>query len=236
MTMLWPQLIMSLAGEYPHGCELDAITAAAVAACDPLDGVTDGLIFDIKACDFDPFSVVGKLHNCSGTVMQISQMAALVANATWSGPVASNGKILAFGQNIGADLSGSLTGQGLAATNCTNGTCVGALINLASQWPEYFIRKGAGFNFSSLTHDDYDQLFHESYQQFESIIGTDDPDLSNFKAAGGKMVAYHGLADQIIPTSSTENCQLRLFSTSRKQLLTTSPRLQRSHSIRLEDP
>jgi Tannase and feruloyl esterase len=215
MTMLWPQLIMSLAGEYPHGCELDAITAAAIAACDSFDGVTDGLISDIKACNFDPFSVVGKGFNCSGTNMQISQSAALVANATWSGPVTSDGKFLAVGQNRGADLSGSLTGQGLAATTCTNSTCVGVPSNLASQWPELFIEKGAGFNLSSLTHEDYDQLFHKSYQQFNSIIGTDDPDLSNFKAAGGKMVAYHGLADQIIPTSSTENCQLPYIKLTR---------------------
>lgn len=69
-----------------------------------------------------------------------------------------------------------------------------------------FIRKDAGFNLSALSHEDYDQLFHEGFQQFNSIIGTDDPNLSDFKAAGGKMIAYHGLADQVIPTSSTENC------------------------------
>lgn len=86
MTMIWPQLIMSLADSFPHGCELEFITASAVSFCDALDGVTDGLISDIKACTFDPFSVVGTVFNCSGTSMQISQGAALVANATWSGP------------------------------------------------------------------------------------------------------------------------------------------------------
>jgi Tannase and feruloyl esterase len=155
---------MNLAGEYPHGCELDVITAAAVASCDSLDGVTDGVISDIKACDFDPFSVVGQVFNCSGTNMQISQIAAIVANATWSGPVTSDGKFLAFGQNRGADLSGSLTGQALAATTCMNGTCLGAPISLGTEWPEYFIEKGAGFNLSSLSHDDYDKLFHAGYQ------------------------------------------------------------------------
>jgi hypothetical protein len=198
MTTLWPQLIMSLAGEYPHGCELDAITAAAVDACDFLDGVTDGLISDIKACDFDPFSVVGKVFDCSGTNRQISQIAAVVANATWSGPVTTDGKFLAVGYNRGADLYGSLTGQGLAATTCTNGTCIGAPSSLGPQWSDLFIRKGAGFNLSTLTHDDYDQLFHAGYQQFNSIVGTDDPDLLGCKAAGGKMVAYHGLVGDIL--------------------------------------
>jgi hypothetical protein len=45
--------------------------------------------------------------------MQISQTAALVTDATWSDPVTSDGKILAFGQNMGADLSGPRIGQGL---------------------------------------------------------------------------------------------------------------------------
>jgi hypothetical protein len=47
-------------------------------------------------------------------------------------------------------------------------------------------------------HDDYDRLFHAGYQQFNSIVGTGDPDVSDFKAAGGKMLAYHGLAGDIL--------------------------------------
>jgi pimeloyl-ACP methyl ester carboxylesterase len=39
----WAQVIMPITGQYPTKCEIDALTDAAIAACDPLDGVTDGL-------------------------------------------------------------------------------------------------------------------------------------------------------------------------------------------------
>lgn len=47
---------MSITGQYPQKCELDALTNAAVAACDPLDDVVDGLISDMSKCSFDAFT------------------------------------------------------------------------------------------------------------------------------------------------------------------------------------
>jgi len=60
----WAQVMMSIAGQYPPKCEVDALTDAAVAACDPLDGVTDGLISDMSKCSFDPFTLVGETAPC----------------------------------------------------------------------------------------------------------------------------------------------------------------------------
>lgn len=45
---------------------------------------------------------------------------------------------------------------------------------------------------SQLTHEDFQELAHSSTQQFDSIIGTNDPDLSAFRIRGGKMITYHG--------------------------------------------
>ncbi len=35
-------------------------------------------------------------------------------------------------------------------------------------------------------------------REYDSIIGTDAPNLSAFEAADGKMITWHGLADQLI--------------------------------------
>lgn len=45
--------------EYPHACEIDAVVAAAVTACDAADGLIDGIVSDSMVCKFDPFFTVG---------------------------------------------------------------------------------------------------------------------------------------------------------------------------------
>jgi hypothetical protein len=42
-------------------------------------------------------------------------------------------------------------------------------------------------------------LSHLGVQQYDSIIGTRDPDITAFRDAGGKMLTWHGLADDKIP-------------------------------------
>lgn len=42
------------------------------------------------------------------------------------------------------------------------------------------------------------QLFRESRETFDEIIGSANPDLSRFKKSGGKLIMWHGLADQLI--------------------------------------
>jgi feruloyl esterase len=40
-------------------------------------------------------------------------------------------------------------------------------------------------------------------QEFNSMIGTDDPDLSEFHDAGGKMITWHGIADPLVFVNGT---------------------------------
>ncbi|RDW56339.1 carboxylic ester hydrolase-13 [Coleophoma cylindrospora] len=212
-ALYYSQLMMNLMGQYPKGCELDAIGNAAIAACDGLDGVVDGLISDMDACSFDAFSTVGTVvQNCSqtGTDIPISATAATVANLTWTGARSANGSFLWYGKSFGADLSGSATGQGDAATVCSqNGTCVGndadANPLLAIDWAKFFIQADANFNMDNITHEQFDSIFQSSVQRYNDIIGTADANLTAFKAAGGKMLTYHGLNDQVIAPKGTED-------------------------------
>lgn len=199
--MHWPQQFMNMLGTYPYGCELDAITAAAVADCDALDGILDGVIVEVDAClaRFDPFSVVGTAINCTeaGGETLISSAAAAVANATWNGLITADGKRTWYGISPGADLTGNdpatLRPPGIAATSCAAGTCVGAPNAFGVQWLQLFVAQDPAFDLSNLTHAEFDRLAHLSRQMYRSIIGTDDPDLSAFRDAGGKLVTFHGL-------------------------------------------
>ncbi|KAK3941044.1 Tannase/feruloyl esterase [Diplogelasinospora grovesii] len=208
----WAQVTMDMMNSFPDACELDAITAAAVSECDALDGVADGLVSDPDACSFDPFTMVGKVINCTqtGINMTVSKAAAAIANATWAGPRNAEGGFLWYGPYPQARLTGATenvettSDLGYAMTSCRNGTCVGVPTGLGEDWLEFFVAKNSSWTYKDITSvAEYADLFHASVQQWDSIIGTADPNLAAFQAAGGKMITYHGLADGLIPTKGT---------------------------------
>jgi pimeloyl-ACP methyl ester carboxylesterase len=218
MGIFWPQLFMNLAGMYPYPCELDAITAAAVSACDGLDGVLDKVISNEYACNFDPFSVVGTEFNCSttNTIKQISHGAAAVANATWSGPHTTDNQLLWYGPRIGSDLTGGPTRFAAAATTCDANGCVGAPLIFGVEWITLFIEKNPDFNLSAITPEQYEDIFHAGRQEFSSMVDTDDPDLSRFRDNGGKLLSFHGTVSDLLfsfsPLPQSYSCVPRRLS------------------------
>lgn len=188
-SVLWPQQFMNILGEFPHPCELQAITAAAVSACDALDGVVDGIITNVDDCQasFRPFDLIGSATNCSEARV-VTSAAAAVVNATWQGMRNSQGVQMWFGLNPGTDLT-----VGVAGTNCTAQSCVGVPFAVAAQWFTLFIARDADFDLTNLSHVEFDTMAHRGRQTYDSIIGTKDADLSAFRNAGGKLVTFHGL-------------------------------------------
>ena len=72
----------------PAACELNAITEAAIKACDMIDGVPDGIISAADACHFDALSVVGEKYTCGENgERKITKEAATIANTVWNGPM-----------------------------------------------------------------------------------------------------------------------------------------------------
>lgn len=196
----WPQVFMNTKNSYPRNCELAAITAAATKACDELDGVADGIVSRPDLCHFNPHTLVGQAFSCNGLASTFTQTGAIVAEATWKGARSANGSFLWYGLLYDAPLTA------LAGTTCgPAGNCTGTPFSIASDWIRLFIKKNAAFNLTSLTRKQYDSVFHASKQQFTSFIDTADPDLSEFRDSGGKMISWHGLSDQLIFPAGTTN-------------------------------
>jgi hypothetical protein len=192
---LWPELVMLRSGDFLPQCKLAAFQSAAIAACDKVgDGVADGVIGDPLACDFDPSSLVGTSTAC-GTIT--AQDAAVVAKIV-AGPRTTGGDLLWYGLTWGASFGG------LANTTTSGGTTVGAPFPIAlahlGTWVQQNppVSLGGTWDWTTLTYDQYDQLFQQSVEMYSDVIGTDNPDLSAFEKAGGKLVIWHGLADQLI--------------------------------------
>ncbi|KXJ86090.1 Tannase/feruloyl esterase [Microdochium bolleyi] len=212
-SMQWPQQIMSELGYVPFPCELDALTAAAVAACDGLDGVEDGIIGEPVAClkKFDPFTKVGTTIQCAQTnsTKAITEAAATVANATWNGMRTAAGKQTWFGLLPGTDITGTspLTPAGfpVAASTCNATACAAIPVGLPVEWIKFFVARNAELDLQNLTRKEFDRISHLSVSMYDSIIGTSDADLSVFRERGGKIISFHGLADTIIPPQGSEH-------------------------------
>lgn len=188
---LWPQVVMLDARNPMPKAKLEAATAAAVAACDALDGVRDGVLDDPNQCTYDPKALVGtKVGEDTFT-----EADAEVVRRIWEGPRDPDGKFLWHGLARGTDLS---------ALGATGGTPpVGKPFSVALEWFVYFLKQDPQWDWTTLTPAEFARLWRQSVEEFGSVIGTDDPDLSRFRDRGGKLILYHGLADQLIPADGT---------------------------------
>ncbi|KAK4498403.1 hypothetical protein PRZ48_011061 [Zasmidium cellare] len=199
ISTYWSQLIANKLNYHPPLCELDSISAEAIKVCDRLDGVVDGVVSSPDLCNFNATWAVGKPATlCNGTNQTITAQAAQIANSVWSGPVTPDGTPLWHGLERGSQL------MGLANTTC-NGTsaCIANPLYLGPQWLTYFLAKDPDFNPANMTNTQYYSMFRQSTDEYASIIGTSFPDLSDFRAHGGKMITVHGTADQLIPHRAT---------------------------------
>ncbi|KAG9501715.1 hypothetical protein J7337_007406 [Fusarium musae] len=86
----------------------------------------------------------------------------------------------------------------LAATKTVNGTITGAPFFVADTWVRNFVKADPSFDTSELSISDFEKLFSESRAKFGHIMDSSDPNLHRFRTAGGKMIIWHGLSDQLI--------------------------------------
>ncbi|KAL4929310.1 putative feruloyl esterase [Aspergillus undulatus] len=191
--LYYPLLMKQWHNVYPLACELNFLSEQAIAECDLDDGVQDGIISDVAACDYSPYSSVNKTFACASLnrTMSLSYGAALIADAAWSGPRTKDGERLWYGVNPGADISsfGSVPGQNSTSTD---------------QWFNLFVAKDESFDSTGMTQEVYFEFFHLAVQEYSGMMDAADPDLTAFRKRGGKLITYHGMADESIPTKGTE--------------------------------
>ena len=194
----------------PPYCELEAIRKAAIDACDEIDGVKvricnilrststdcvrflqDGVVAAPGLCKFDAQSTVGQKFDCNGETRKVTKSAAKIVNAAWQGPL-RDGKLEWFGLTHETPLAGEPPFGGLLGTSCDekNQECKGVPFPISKDWVKLFLAKDPEYDWESMTEVDFFKFLHMSRQRYNSIVGTDDPDLSEFRAAGGKMITW----------------------------------------------
>lgn len=188
---LWPQAVMNDEHNYVSKAKLEAVTKAAIDACDADDKEVDGVIADPFRCTWDPSKFVG---TAVGNEV-FTEADARVVRRIWEGARTHDGKFLWYGMTRGTRLT-DLTGTG--------GTPLrGIPFEISNEWIKFFLLLNPKYNISSLTWMEFELLFNQSVDQYSQVIGTANPDLSAFKNHGGKLMIIHGLADQLVAPQGT---------------------------------
>ncbi|ETN38059.1 uncharacterized protein HMPREF1541_07683 [Cyphellophora europaea CBS 101466] len=203
------QHFMTVHDTYPQPCELEFITAAAIEECDPLDGVTDGLISRPDLCNFSPLARQNTIIPCPAApnkTTTLSPFAARLAHEIWAGPHSLSGHRLHPGLMHETPLTP------LAGTSCnyttTPPTCHQVPWSLPPLFIQNFLLKKpltvdpaiTPVTFPQLSYTDFLNLFKQAILEYRGVISATSPDLSGFSRAPQrpKMITWHGLADQLI--------------------------------------
>jgi feruloyl esterase len=189
---LWGSVQINAAANPIPSCKLAAATAAAISACDEIDGVKDGVIEDPKRCNYDPRALIGTSAGDCGTFTEAD---ANLIRKFWEGPRREDGSFLWYGQARGADLNSLYGSQGTPLKARAFG--------IALDYLKYFLAQNPQLDWTTLTPAAYERFWDQSVEQYGSVIGTDNADLTAFRDHGGKLLVWHGWADPLITAEGT---------------------------------
>ncbi|PWW02074.1 feruloyl esterase [Hoeflea marina] len=221
-------------GAYPDTPQRKLIFDAAMAACDALDGVADGLISNQTRCNatFDPRTArfEGRPVLCAGdeapeavclSEAQVTALEVMNTQTRFDFPLAS-GETQYPGYNVwGSDLG--ITSREAAVQPIVTFLALGTtppvlpmarttpyISLLLDQWIKYSVTADADFDSLSLDPES-PGAWAMRISELSTLLDTA-VDLDRFAANGGKLLLAHGLSDVLVSTRATQQYYLRLQS------------------------
>ncbi|KAI1325096.1 putative esterase [Xylariaceae sp. FL0255] len=194
----WPIVAQNIAGGDVPMCKFEAMGNASVAVCDSLDGAKDGLISNPLICHFDATTMVGKEVPCGNSTAKITNEDATVWNSIRHGPAGEEGRSLWYGLQPGTDYNDQAARPGF---------------EISLQVIADFLAGTPGLDITKMNQSQFVDYFDQSLSKLKAVWGTDNPDLSAFKARGGKLVTWHGWSDNLIAPQGTLDYWKRVVDT-----------------------
>jgi feruloyl esterase len=165
--------------------KLATVNKAVLASCDKLDGVKDGLLNDPRKCHFDPSVLLCKDAD-SDSCLTAPQVDAV--KLVYSSAKKKNGELIFPGKVPGSELA------------WTQLNVVHEPIPLILGTFKFATYQDANWDWHNF---DLDRDTAAADEKFGYVNVS--PDLSAFKARGGKLLLYHGWNDQAISPENTIN-------------------------------
>ncbi|MGH9845699.1 MAG: tannase/feruloyl esterase family alpha/beta hydrolase, partial [Blastocatellia bacterium] len=181
---------------YISARKLPALEAAALAACDALDGAKDELIDEPLKCKFDPAVLLCKGEETDKCLTPL-QLAAL--KKIYDGPRDKDGKLIFPGFPPGGESGGS--GWGGWITGAAGPGQSGQFV-FGTRFFKYMVFEDEKWDYRKL---DVGRDAQIAEKKLGRILNSTDPNLKAFQARGGKLILYHGWCDAAIPLQNTRN-------------------------------
>ena len=211
---LWNQRALT---EAPVSSEKLALVASRVmATCDPVDGLTDGLIDDPRACRFDPRRDVPACAAGTDGPDCLTAAQASVLKKVYDGPT-RNGAPFFPGFMLGSEAV--VPGPGGAAASGWMNLIVArqadakpADFNLGENTMRYLVFDPPRPDYDYRTFDfDKDPPLLDRWGK---LANANDPDLSGFRKRGGKLLMTYGWADTVLQPMMGVNYYERALATN----------------------
>ena len=164
---------------YISSMKLPAIQKAALAACDASDGVKDGFVNDPEKCHFAPAVLLCKGADSLDCLTQ-PQVSSL--KAYYAGTSLFPGFAMGDEESWGSWIVGQGPGSGSG-------------LQYVQNYFRYMVTEDPKWN--TLTADVSASL-QQATQKTAAALDSTNPDLSRFRARGGKLIMYHGWNDPAI--------------------------------------
>ncbi len=217
---LYPQIVIQrdLDGRHMTADQLNLVSNAAIGACDLVDGKHLGFILGNAACRYDPTKDRAVLCAADGgsnrTAACVTRQQALAINKIWYG-MTSDGSVPdpAIDNGVGP-LTGKRKWFGPARGTSLLALAGDAPFSIAADMLALVMQnpKIATPSFRNATANGADGWKSLSYQQLAAAfdagvalqpqfgdINTDDPDLTAFKARGGRLIHVQATNDELVP-------------------------------------
>lgn len=169
---------------------------AVTAACDKLDGVADGILNDPRQCHFDPATIECKGGEDSDKCLTAAQVSTL--KTIYGGLHDAGGKAIFPGYLPGAEEG--VNGWTLWITGPAPARSLMAAFGIG-----YFSDMVYGKTDWSYKSFNVASGIQTAKEKTSAMLDATNPDLSAFRAHGGKLVLYHGWNDPAIPAINTVN-------------------------------
>ena len=164
----------------------DFLNKSVLDSCDMLDGVKDRFLGNPRDCKFDPQTLLCKGSD-SDTYLTAPQIVAV--KRTYSDTKTKDGKVVWTGFELGSEAALGVIGEATEPLDWVLDT----IRILGHQDPNW-----------DWHQFDLDRDLALTIEK-AGFINADNPDLSGFKAHGGKLLLFHGWNDQAIPPGNTIN-------------------------------